>query len=421
MKLLASLLITLQVFSAQQVKDWCAEGLECVKNGDGLGAAEYYAKCYDAVGGTGMSGIALSQSLYNISLIYEEAGDYEEAEKYIVRAIELGNHLKRWGSQVLRYLEASRICAAKGKMDDALNYALKGMNLATLEKNNNAMGLSYLQVGDCYRAMGKQEKTDSLYKEAVRLLNIGGKNKPFMPSGYLKLGDNATTQGDTASARYYYEQILDPSSLGYDYLKMLSACQRLSDLLKTSDPDAAKEYAVMADSLSFATAIDSLGKALAISNIEFPRREREMQLATQHKMLILSRTCGILAFLLAITFCILMSTQRRARKKEEQKNAELVKAALQKDALLSITTAAVREMDEYKKISEDETPLPQIKLTKREIQIARLASQGMQNKEIADELGISVGTVAVHKNNLFRKLGVGNTVELLRYMQKVGL
>lgn len=69
----------------------------------------------------------------------------------------------------------------------------------------------------------------------------------------------------------------------------------------------------------------------------------------------------------------------------------------------------------------DGIPMPEVKLTKREMEIARLTAQGKLNKEIADELGISVGTVSVHKNNLFRKLGIGNTIELMRYMQKVGL
>ena len=43
------------------------------------------------------------------------------------------------------------------------------------------------------------------------------------------------------------------------------------------------------------------------------------------------------------------------------------------------------------------------------------------NKEIAAILSISPITVGVHKNNLYRKLGVSNNIELLRYLQEVGL
>ena len=43
----------------------------------------------------------------------------------------------------------------------------------------------------------------------------------------------------------------------------------------------------------------------------------------------------------------------------------------------------------------------------------------MINKEIAEQLGISQRTVEAHKNNLYRKLGINNTIELMHYMQKV--
>ena len=33
------------------------------------------------------------------------------------------------------------------------------------------------------------------------------------------------------------------------------------------------------------------------------------------------------------------------------------------------------------------------------------------------KLGISQRTVETHKNNIFKKLGINNTVELMRYMQ----
>jgi DNA-binding NarL/FixJ family response regulator len=46
------------------------------------------------------------------------------------------------------------------------------------------------------------------------------------------------------------------------------------------------------------------------------------------------------------------------------------------------------------------------RLTSREIQILRLISQGLSNKEIARELGISVATVKNHVHSVLEKLGV---------------
>jgi DNA-binding CsgD family transcriptional regulator len=61
--------------------------------------------------------------------------------------------------------------------------------------------------------------------------------------------------------------------------------------------------------------------------------------------------------------------------------------------------------------------LPQIHLTAREKEIAQMCAQGLLSKEIAAQLGVSPRTVETHKNNLFKKLGINNTVELMRYMQ----
>jgi two-component system, NarL family, nitrate/nitrite response regulator NarL len=51
-------------------------------------------------------------------------------------------------------------------------------------------------------------------------------------------------------------------------------------------------------------------------------------------------------------------------------------------------------------------------LSKRERAIVGLILQGMRNKQIAGELGISEGTVKVHLHNIFEKLGVASRMEL---------
>lgn len=53
-------------------------------------------------------------------------------------------------------------------------------------------------------------------------------------------------------------------------------------------------------------------------------------------------------------------------------------------------------------------------LTKREIEILRLITDAMSNKEIAKELFISDQTVSVHRKNIMRKLGVSNTAALIK-------
>ncbi len=58
--------------------------------------------------------------------------------------------------------------------------------------------------------------------------------------------------------------------------------------------------------------------------------------------------------------------------------------------------------------------------TDKELEVLRLAAQGAYAKEIADKMGISPKTVSVHKNRIFKKLGINNSVELVHYALKMG-
>jgi DNA-binding NarL/FixJ family response regulator len=60
-------------------------------------------------------------------------------------------------------------------------------------------------------------------------------------------------------------------------------------------------------------------------------------------------------------------------------------------------------------------------LTSREIEIVRLAAQGLRNQAIADQLHISEGTVKVHLHNIYEKLGIDGRVGLTLYAREKGL
>jgi len=55
-------------------------------------------------------------------------------------------------------------------------------------------------------------------------------------------------------------------------------------------------------------------------------------------------------------------------------------------------------------------------LSDREEQVAKLIGDGVSSKEIADILSISEKTVSKHRSNIFRKLSIKNTAQLVRYV-----
>lgn len=65
--------------------------------------------------------------------------------------------------------------------------------------------------------------------------------------------------------------------------------------------------------------------------------------------------------------------------------------------------------------------IPMVSLTKREMQILKLAASGMTNQEIADELGKSKRTVETHRFNLMKKLAAKNLMELINKGRAIGV
>ncbi|MDR0830372.1 MAG: response regulator transcription factor [Prevotellaceae bacterium] len=59
-----------------------------------------------------------------------------------------------------------------------------------------------------------------------------------------------------------------------------------------------------------------------------------------------------------------------------------------------------------------------IEFTDKEREIIAHCQKGLQCKEIADRMNISQNTVNTHKKNIFEKLGINNTMEMVQYALK---
>ena len=61
------------------------------------------------------------------------------------------------------------------------------------------------------------------------------------------------------------------------------------------------------------------------------------------------------------------------------------------------------------------------KLTDREREVLQLITEGFSNREVAEQLHISVKTVGVHRINLMHKLNIHNMTELTKYALRKGV
>lgn len=87
------------------------------------------------------------------------------------------------------------------------------------------------------------------------------------------------------------------------------------------------------------------------------------------------------------------------------------KLFLSKDVAKAVAEATIRNRD---------LPAHSV-LSSRELEVFLLLARGLQPKEIASRLNLSVRTVAVHKFKAFQKTGLRNLVDLFRYCQEHSL
>ncbi|HCG98299.1 MAG TPA: DNA-binding response regulator [Actinobacteria bacterium] len=83
-------------------------------------------------------------------------------------------------------------------------------------------------------------------------------------------------------------------------------------------------------------------------------------------------------------------------------------------------TVARKLMQRFRGTTKNDEHRPFEKLTEREVEVLRLAAQGKSNREIAEELVLSVRTVEAHLGHIFNKLNVSSRTEAVILALKKG-
>ena len=108
--------------------------------------------------------------------------------------------------------------------------------------------------------------------------------------------------------------------------------------------------------------------------------------------------------------------------------ADAVRAAAQGKAVLHspVTNRVLQELRDNLSTQESATPKQAAQplaepLSGRELEVLDLIAQGFTNREIADRLYITVGTVKRHINNIYGKLQVHHRTEAVARARDIGL
>jgi two-component system NarL family response regulator len=62
-----------------------------------------------------------------------------------------------------------------------------------------------------------------------------------------------------------------------------------------------------------------------------------------------------------------------------------------------------------------------VSLSQREVEVVRLIAEGNTNRQIAEKMFLSIHTIGTHRKNIFRKLKIRNSSELVYYALNKGI
>ncbi|RDB08087.1 response regulator transcription factor [Runella aurantiaca] len=69
----------------------------------------------------------------------------------------------------------------------------------------------------------------------------------------------------------------------------------------------------------------------------------------------------------------------------------------------------------------DENKIKELGISKRELEVLELITQGLTNQEIADKLFVSLNTVKTHSARLFEKLDVNSRTKAINRAKELGI
>lgn len=379
-------------------------------------ALERQEACYQYDVASGDSS-RISSSLNSLAGICFAMEDYDQAAAFNRRAIAYIEPEGPSAALAVRYGMASEIALKRGESQEAVDFARRALEIDQSAGRENQAAMRQAQLAAAYIGQGAYDAAGECLSAAIPVLEAAGNRNSLAIS--LNLRGNKylhDKRPDLAAADFTRAYDLS-REIGNRYTQKRAA-RGAAFALSQTRPSAALEYMeVYADLCDTLYRHDAL-QLLADMQVRYDLATKENEIAQQESALRARQSqiillCVVAAFLLLGLVALSIRLRERSRR-----NAALLRAGLLKDKLLALhpNTEATQTIQDISTELDALGASPSVRLSSRELEVARLCCEGLMAKEIADRMNISVRTVETHKTNIFRKLGIGTTVELVRLM-----
>lgn len=270
----------------------------------------------------------ISTPLNTISAIYLAAKQPEQAEKYILEAIENSTAAADTNRVAIQCGIASEIYHAMGKNERALEYATRAYTIDSIRGNHAKLGIRLSQMATPQIDLGMTAEAEALLKKAIPLLEQYNQIVSLAIC-YNQMGALLNMKGAHTLAAEYYQKSLDISTERRDLYSESKSRLGMYEALKESNPREAlshlNRYAELKDSLYQ----QDMKKAIQEYDAKFRNEELAMQnrhekIEKQQILIVAIAVVSILLIFMAFLFYrYLLRKKRQMMQKELLESKEI--------------------------------------------------------------------------------------------------
>lgn len=313
---------------------------------------------------------------------------------------------------------------------------------------NHGAGAYELYLGEALSVQGRFDESD-IYAHRAALLSEQWQNATVTYGAALLLGINAIYQSDMISLQKAIEY-LETKALAYPFLQHTAINTQMAETVRTyllglmMEPDRSAAWARgAADMLGDLTFTNFMAKTNRITDLilkkEYKRAIASVEASLQlDSRLISLSTRNFMCVGLALCYLSMGAIPRAAEWLEqsltlaEQDQNFTFLACFRKYLSILFLLPSIKKKHEtaisqikameihYTKAEEsrifamlEKYPDQMVELSDREREVARLAAEGLRNKEIAQKLFISEETVKSHIRSIFNKTNIDRRSKLV--------
>lgn len=359
--------------------------------------------------------------LGNIGGIYAKLDNLPLALDYTLRAEQISER-----SGVIRprsHMKIGTYLMELGRHEEGLRSLEKTQALIEVDsKDSIALGVNYINKAQAHLELKNLKACHQSLEVAQVILNRVGFEYPSLYMTWASFGLSsgnlplAKSSLDKAFEVALKQRDKDEIKKVTEIAKQLALKQnRLADVIKYQDEiyalnDSIKDDRMVNRVYELQTLYETEQKEAEIERLKLENLLKEATLAKTQGQLTGSIVIGVLLVILGIVFIVLRNKKVAAEKAQQE---------FQMDALKQRITEIQAGSLSYDSL-ELESINTKIKnvLSDRELETLKLVLAGKSNKEIGEQLFISVNTVKFHLKNIYEKIGVANRKEALQFALK---